>query len=537
MRSSPLDLSPLGLAHTGVVHANLPPAGLVELALARGEARLSDRGALAATTGTYTGRSPRDRYLFAGPEDHDRIAWGAVNRPLDAAVVDRLHARMAAYFQGRELFVTDASACADERYRLPVRVVADRAWHALFADCLLRDPVVGRPGDYDPARGLAILCASGLRADPATDGTRSEVFIVLDLARRRVLIGGTAYAGEIKKSVFSYLNYLLPTQGVFPMHCSANIGADGRSALFFGLSGTGKTTLSADPRRRLIGDDEHGWSDRGVFNMEGGCYAKCIRLSPAGEPQIYNALHFGSVLENVVLDERRRPDFNDASLTENTRGAYPLAYIDGAEPSGLGGHPDTVLFLTCDAFGVLPPVARLSVEQAMYHFLSGYTAKVAGTERGVTEPEATFSTCFAAPFLPLHPARYAELLADRMRRHRSQVWLVNTGWTGGTSTAGGSRMKLAYTRAMVSAILEHKLDGVSFTVDPVFNLPVPEGCPGVPAEVFRPRQTWRDPAAYDEQARRLARLFAENFAKYAGQVSPEVREAGPRGRGGEYNDD
>jgi phosphoenolpyruvate carboxykinase (ATP) len=373
-----------------------------------------------------------------------------------------------------------------------------------------------------------VLCASGMRADPATDGTRSEVFIVLHLDRRLVLIGGTEYAGEIKKGIFSFLNYLLPQRGVFPMHCSANVGAGGDTALFFGLSGTGKTTLSADPARRLIGDDEHGWSDDGVFNIEGGCYAKTIRLSYAGEPQIWEAIRFGSVLENVVVDPlTRRADFDDESLTENTRAAYPVHFIPGAEPSSRGGHPRRVLFLTCDAFGVMPPLAKLTPEQAMYHFLSGYTAKVAGTEKGVTEPEATFSTCFAAPFLPLHPARYAELLREKLTAHSAEVWLLNTGWSGGPYGVG-SRIPLPETRAMVRAVLDGALEHVPLSADPVFGVRVPHSVPGVPARLLRPRETWSDPAAYDARAKRLAGLFRSNFEAYAAQVSDAVRRAAPR---------
>ncbi len=367
-----------------------------------------------------------------------------------------------------------------------------------------------------------------MKADPAADGTRSEVFVVLNLERRLVLIGGTEYAGEIKKAVFSVLNYLLPFRGVFPMHCSANVGPAGDTALFFGLSGTGKTTLSADPGRRLIGDDEHGWSDEGVFNIEGGCYAKTIRLSQEHEPQIWNAIRFGAVLENVVVDPRtRRPDFDDARFTENTRAAYPVDFIAGAEPSGRGGHPRTVLFLTCDAFGVLPPLSRLTPEQALYHFLSGYTAKVAGTERGVTDPEATFSTCFAAPFLPLHPTRYAALLHERLRAHGATVWLVNTGWTGG-AYGQGRRMPLAHTRALVRAALDGALSDVSTITDPVFGLAVPQACPGVPSELLRPRDAWPNAAAYDAQARRLAGLFRANFQAYAAQATEAVRQAGPQ---------
>jgi phosphoenolpyruvate carboxykinase (ATP) len=521
--ASAVDLSALGLGRPGPVHAGLATPALVEQAIKRDEGRLTDRGALAVRTGKYTGRSPKDRYLVVDPAQAPLIDWGPVNRALPAELFDRLHARVLAWLEGRELFVTTASACADPRYRLPVCVVADQAWLALFARCLFR-----LDDGMDTNPGLTVLCASGFRADPARDGTRSEAFIVLNLSRRLVLIGGTAYAGEIKKSVFSFLNYSLPGQGVFPMHCSANVGTDGRAALFFGLSGTGKTTLSADPGRRLIGDDEHGWTDEGIFNIEGGCYAKCIRLSAAAEPQIYRALGFGAVLENVVLDEAGVPDFDNASVTENTRAAYPLGHIDGAEATSRAGHPDTIVFLTCDAFGVLPPVARLDVEQAIYHFLSGYTAKVAGTEAGVVEPEATFSACFAAPFLPLPPPRYAELLADRLRRHKSRVWLVNTGWTGGPYGGGGHRIPLRQTRALVRAILDGSLEREEMAPDPVFGVQVPASGPEGLAGLLRPRQTWRDPAAYDAQARQLAGRFAANFARYAGQVSEEVRQAGPR---------
>jgi phosphoenolpyruvate carboxykinase (ATP) len=528
LRAAAVDLAVHGLRHTGNVFAHLPPASLIEQSLKRNEGTLTDRGALAVDTGAHTGRSPSDRFLVVDDAaGRDAIDWGTVNRAMEAPVFDRLRDRMLAYLQKRDLFVSTHSACADERYRLPVTVIADTAWHSLFAGCLLRScpDTESRPA----TNGLTILCAPGFQADPAIDGTRSSVFIVLELARKMVLIGGTGYAGEMKKAVFSYLNFSLPAAGVFPMHCSANVGNDGRTALFFGLSGTGKTTLSADPHRRLIGDDEHGWSDRGVFNIEGGCYAKCIHLSAAGEPQIYNALKFGSVLENVIVQEGTRiPDFDDGSRTENTRAAYPLSLVENAEPSSRGGHPNTIIFLTCDAFGVLPPVALLSVEQALYHFLSGYTARVAGTEAGVTEPEATFSTCFAAPFLPLYPGRYAELLATRLRQHHSKVWLINTGWTGGPSSAGGQRIKLAWTRAMVRAVLDGSLEKGAFTPDPLFGIAVPEGCPGVPAEVLRPRQTWGDPAAYDAQAQKLAKRFASNFARYAGQVSEAVRQAGPR---------
>ena len=522
-----LDLRKHGLFNSGRVLANLTPSLLVEEAIVRGEGVLSDRGAFNARTGSRTGRSPRDRFIVSEPATHSQIWWGSVNRPIEEPVFDRLLTRVQAYLQGRDLFVCDAWACADVRHRLRVRVIGELAWHTLFARCLLLRPPPSELTDFKP--DLTIYAAPLFQADPASDGTRSEAFILLHLTRGIVAVGGTRYAGEIKKSVFSYLNYLLPQRGVFPMHCSANIGPDGETALFFGLSGTGKTTLSADPSRRLIGDDEHGWSDEGVFNIEGGCYAKCIRLRAESEPQIYNAIRFGSVLENVVLHPTTRvPDFDDGSLTENTRAAYPVDFIDQIEPSGQGGHPRNVIFLTCDAFGVLPPLSRLTPEQALYHFLSGYTAKVAGTEAGVLEPEATFSTCFAAPFLPLHPARYAAMLHEKLTRHRSQVWLINTGWSGG-GYGEGKRIKLAYTRAMVNAALDGSLTGVSFGADPIFGIEVPAACPGIPSEVLQPRQCWKDPQQYDEKARHLADLFRENFKTYADQVSEAVRAAEPLG--------
>jgi phosphoenolpyruvate carboxykinase (ATP) len=528
-RSTPdIEIGPhLHGVRPGKVHAQLSPAALVEAALVRGEGHLSDRGALVVTTGPRTGRSPRDRFIVDEPSCHDEIAWGSVNHPLDPATFDRVHAKIRDYFQDRELFVQHASACADPRHRLRVRVVTDLAWHALFARCLFRPPEPPE-GAVPEGPELTILVAGGLALDPKGDGTRSDACIALHLARRLVLIAGTRYAGEIKKSVFSYLNYVLPGLGVFPMHCSANISPDGKTALFFGLSGTGKTTLSADPDRRLIGDDEHGWSDAGVFNMEGGCYAKTIRLSHTGEPQIWNALRFGSVLENVVLDPAsHEPDFDDGRLTENTRAAYPLDHIEGAEFSSRGGHPGTILFLTCDASGVLPPLSRLTPAQAQYQFLSGYTAKVAGTEAGVTDPEATFSTCFAAPFLPLPPGRYAAMLEHKVREHDSEVWLVNTGWTGGPF-GKGRRIALAHTRAMVKAVLGGALREASFAPDPHFGLMIPAGCPGVPGEILRPRETWPDAEAYDARARQLAGLFRQNFERYATQVTEEVRQAGPK---------
>ncbi len=521
-----LDLGVHGLVNLGAVHAHLSPATLTEIAVERGEGHLTFRGALAAYTGSRTGRSPQDRYLVAERDKHDEIAWGKINQPMDATAFERLFNKARVYLQGRDVFVTDGAVCADPRYRLNVRVLAEQAWHALFAQCLFLRLDPHTQSSFQP--DITILVVSGMHAEPKIDGTRSEAFIVLDLEKRIVLVGGTYYAGEIKKSVFSLLNYLMPQRGVFPMHCSANTGPTGDTALFFGLSGTGKTTLSADPERRLIGDDEHGWSDEGVFNFEGGCYAKTIHLSAKGEPQIWNAIRFGCVLENVVIDpQTRHPDFDDDRYTENTRAAYPVDFIDNCEPLGRGGHPGVVIFLTCDAFGVMPPVSRLTMEQALYHFLSGYTAKVAGTEAGVTEPSATFSTCFAAPFLPLHPTRYAELLGDRLKKHGSEVWLVNTGWTGGP-VGQGHRIKLHYTRAMVRAILNGTLACVAVKPDPIFKVHVPVSCPDVPPALLEPRNTWKNPADYEARARQLAGLFQANFKNYAAHVSQAVRDAQPQ---------
>jgi phosphoenolpyruvate carboxykinase (ATP) len=520
-----LDLKRYGFADQITIHANLSPAVLTEMALARHEGILSSTGALTAYTGERTGRSPQDRYLLVSAERRQEIDWGAVNRPMEPAAFERLHAKVLAHFTRRDAFVNDLSACADPRYRLRVRVIADKAWPALFARCLLLRPSDAELAGFEPE--LTVLHAADLKADPAVDGTRSDVFIVLNLERSLVLIGGTHYAGEIKKSVFSVLNDLMPARGVFPMHCSANVGPDHSTALFFGLSGTGKTTLSAAPGRRLIGDDEHGWSEHGIFNFEGGCYAKTIRLSQEGEPQIWNAIRFGCVLENVVVDPHTRiPDYDSDRFTENTRAAYPVDFIDGCELSGCGGHPDQVIFLTCDAFGVLPPVSRLTPEQAMYHFLSGYTAKIAGTEAGVTEPKATFSTCFAAPFLPRPPMIYAAMLGERLRRHGSQVWLVNTGWNGGPY-GQGSRIKLAYTRAIVDSILNGTLADISTIPDPFFGMAVPQSCPGAPTSLLQPRTTWRDPAAYDSKAATLAQLFRENFSRYGDQAPASIRQGGP----------
>ncbi len=507
--------------------ANAGPAELCEEAIRRGEGRLTAHGALACSTGVYTGRSPKDKFIVQEPSSDEHIWWGSVNRPIGDAQFSAVAREMAAYLRRRDVFVQDAVAGADPDFQLPVRVVTECAWHSLFAQNLLIPVDPSRRASFRPE--LTIVDAPGFAADPSRHGTNSAVCILVHLGRRLVLIGGTSYAGEIKKSVFTVLNYLLPSRNVFPMHCSANVGPDGDVALFFGLSGTGKTTLSTDPRRALIGDDEHGWSDRGVFNFEGGCYAKLIRLSAEAEPQIFEATRqFGTVLENVVLDPAtREPDFDDGSLTENTRAAYPLRFIKGRAPSASGGHPSTVVLLTADAFGIMPPIARLSVPQAVYHFLSGYTARVAGTERGVTEPAATFSACFGAPFLPRRPAVYAHMLAQRLTRHAPRVFLVNTGWTGGPCGVG-RRISIAHTRAIVDQALSGALDNVKTRPDPVFGLEVPVECPGIPPALLSPREAWKDASAYDAQAARLAAMFRDNFQCFAADVSPEVLASGPR---------
>jgi phosphoenolpyruvate carboxykinase (ATP) len=493
--------------------ANLSASALVEESVARHEGLLTVDGALVALTGNRTGRSPDDRFIVRESAIDAQINWGKVNQPLPLEVFSRLLDRAKAYVQGKEVFVLDAWACADPHRRLSLRVVAEKAWHALFARCLFLRPGLDDLRQFEPE--WLILAVPDFHCDPARDGTKSDAAIVISFEKKTVLVAGTLYAGEIKKSIFSILNGLLPAAGVFPMHCSANVGARGDVALFFGLSGTGKTTLSADPERRLIGDDEHGWSDAGVFNIEGGCYAKTIRLSREGEPQIWSAIRFGSVLENVPVDPLTRiPDYDSEELTENTRAAYPLEFIPNAEPSGCGGHPSNIFFLACDAFGVLPPISLLSPEQAMQFFLCGYTAKVAGTERGVTEPEATFSTCFAAPFLPLPPRHYAELLRERMQRFKVPVWLVNTGWSGGPPGVG-HRMSLAVTRAILRAALDGALSHGPFAVDPIFNVEAPKSCPGVLSDVLQPRESWSDPAAYDKAAKRLAEMFRKEWEKYA----------------------
>ena len=517
-----------GLRPTGTVHSNLIVAQLVEHAVRRREGQLAELGPLATVTAPHTGRSPDDKFIVRRAETEGDIDWGAVNRPMEPSHFDALLADVQAHLNAQdELFVQDLHCGADPAYRLAVRYVSPSAWHMAF----VRNMFI-RPDDAELALfapNFSVLHAPEMQSDPSRHGTRSGTFIVLDLARRMILIGGTRYAGELKKAMFTVMNYYLPKQGVLSMHCSANIGPTGDTALFFGLSGTGKTTLSADPLRSLIGDDEHGWANDGVFNFEGGCYAKAINLSAESEPDIHRTTQmFGTILENVVLDEHtRRPRFADSSVTENTRLSYPLHYIPNFVPSGRGGHPTNIVFLAADSFGVLPPVARLAREQAMYYFLSGYTAKLAGTERGVKEPTATFSACFGAVFLVWHPAKYAEMLGRLIDEHGCRVWLVNTGWSGGPYGVG-KRMRIAYTRSMVHAILDGSLSTAATREDPVFGLAVPTSVPFVPAEVLDPRGTWPDPAAYDAQAKKLAEMFRANFEKFS-PVARSIRDAGPKG--------
>jgi phosphoenolpyruvate carboxykinase (ATP) len=505
---------------------NAPTAVLYERAIARDEAVIAASGPLVADTGKFTGRSPKDKFIVRDALTEPLVDWGAINQPMTPAHFGRLQEEMFDAAAEKGLFVQELFAGTDPRVQIPVRVVTERAWHSLF----VRNLFVRRgSADAGGRFGWTVLDLPSFRADPARHGCRSNTCIAVDYSKQLVLIANTEYAGEMKKSIFGALNFALPRAGILPMHCSASVGAAGDVALYFGLSGTGKTTLSADAKRTLVGDDEHGWSDDGVFNFEGGCYAKAIKLSRAAEPEIYDAsTRFGAVLENVVVDPVTRViDFDADRKTENTRAAYPLSFVQNASETGRAGHPSHVLFLTADAFGVMPPISALSEEQAMYHFLSGYTAKVAGTERGVTEPQATFSACFGAPFMPLPPARYAEMLGERLREHRSQVWLVNTGWTGGPYGIG-RRMKLAHTRALVDAALSGALTGAPTRRDPLFGVEVPLAAPGVPDELLEPRRTWQDGAAYDAQARELAAMFERNFARFAPSVPAAVRAAGPR---------
>ncbi|SFS77023.1 phosphoenolpyruvate carboxykinase (ATP) [Paenibacillus sp. 453mf] len=513
------------LQDTGVVHDNLSVPSLIELALARNEGRLTSTGALQVLTGKYSGRSPKDKYIVDEPGITNSIHWGSVNRPISEAHFLRMYEKAQNYMNSRDVFVFDGFAGGDREYQMKFRVVTELAWHNLFMHQLLVRPTADNPFTGQP--DFTIIDLPGLKADPAIDGTSSETFILISFERKIVLIGGTMYAGEMKKSVFSILNGLMPMKDMFPMHCSANIGEKGDVALFFGLSGTGKTTLSADPARQLIGDDEHVWSDKGVYNIEGGCYAKCIGLSAEKEPMIWDAIKYGTVLENVVVDSVSRiTDYDDNSYTENTRAAYPLDYIPNAFAGGAAGHPNTIVFLTADAFGVLPPVAKLTKPQAIYHFLSGYTSKLAGTERGVTDPEATFSACFGEPFLPLNPGVYADLLSDKITRHNVDIYLINTGWIGGPYGIG-ERINLRYTRAMVTAALDGTLKNASYAKDPVFGLPIPDSVPGVPVDILQPINAWDDKSNYMVQARKLALLFNHNFEKFISVVPEDIAMAGP----------
>ncbi len=509
------------------LRVNLSTAALYEDAVRAGEGVIAADGPLVVRTGKHTGRSPQDKFFVDEPWSHDRIWWGEVNRPISEAYYDRLRARLMAYVADRPMYAQDCFIGAAPAHRRSLRVYTETAWASIFARNLFRRPTVRDLRAFKP--NFTIIDVPSFKADPATEGTRSETAILVHLRRMEIIIVGTEYAGEIKKSAFTVMNYLLPDEGALPMHSAVNVGADGDSVIFFGLSGTGKTTLSADPTRSLIGDDEHGWDDNGVFNFEGGCYAKTIRLSPMYEPDIFaTTKRFGTILENVDVDPvTRQLDLDSERITENTRGAYPLNFIGNADATGIAGQPKNVVFLTADAFGILPPIIKLSADQAAYHFISGYTAKLAGTEIGVREPKATFSACFGAPFMPRHPGEYAAMLTERLALHDVPVWLVNTGWTGGPYGTG-ERMNINHTRTMVRAALNGDLDHIPTWTDPIFGVEVPNEVPQVPDKVLRPRGTWADPAAYDEMAARLARMFADNFAAYADGVSAAVRSAGPR---------
>ncbi|CCM77893.1 phosphoenolpyruvate carboxykinase [Rhizobium mesoamericanum] len=519
-----IELATIGLGSANSARYNFTAAALYEESIRRGEAELTAHGALRALTGQHTGRSPRDKFVVRDANTDGQIWWDN-NKPMSPEHFALLRQDMLAHAAGKDLFVQDLIGGADGNNALPTRVVTEFAWHSLFIRNLLIRPERLALEAFVPK--LTIINLPTFKADPARYGCRSETVIACDLTNGEVLIAGTLYAGEMKKAVFTVLNYLLPAKSVMPMHCSANVGPEGDAAVFFGLSGTGKTTLSADPARTLIGDDEHGWGEDGIFNFEGGCYAKTIRLSAEAEPEIYaTTQRFGTVLENVVLNDQREPDFNDGSLTENTRCAYPLDFIPNASKTGLAGHPKTIIMLTADAFGVMPPIAKLTPDQAMYHFLSGYTAKVAGTERGVTEPEATFSTCFGAPFMPRHPSEYGNLLKHLIGRHGVECWLVNTGWTGG-AYGTGKRMPIKATRTLLAAALSGELGKTDFRVDPNFGFAVPVTVPGVDTAILDPRSTWQDPVAYDAQAGKLVTMFIENFAKFEGHVDGGVRDAAP----------
>ncbi|MFD3156026.1 phosphoenolpyruvate carboxykinase (ATP) [Haloimpatiens sp. FM7330] len=517
------ELKKLNIKTNKEIYRNLSVADLVVKALERGEGVLSNTGALVVNTGKYTGRSPKDRFIVKTKDIKDKVNWGKVNLPTTEEVFNKLYDDVMNYLSDRDLFVFDGYVGAMKEYSLPIRVVNELASQAVLSTQLFRRMDKEELQNHKPE--FTVIAAPGFKSRGKEDSVNSEAFVLINFERKIVLIGGTQYGGEIKKSIFSVMNFLMPQRGVFPMHCSSNIGEDGKTAIFFGLSGTGKTTLSADPERMLIGDDEHGWCDKGVFNFEGGCYAKTIRLNKDKEREIYNALKFGALLENVVLDEYKIPDYDDGKYTENTRGAYPVEYIENVKLDGIGGQPSTIVFLTADAFGVIPPISKLSKQAAMYHFMSGYTSKVAGTERGITEPKATFSACFGEPFMLMNPAVYANLLGEKIEKYNTEVYLVNTGWIAG-GYGVGPRMKLDYTRAMIKAALAGKLKDVEYVEHPVFKVSVPKECPNVPSELLNPRNTWKNKKLYDERALQLAEKFGKNFEKFS-NVPEEIVNAGP----------
>ncbi len=526
-RGSSFGLDYLGLADHPDVAWNLTPAEYYEEIVKNNEGILTADYAIRVLTGRFTGRSPKNRFLIDEPDVHDQIDWGAINQPASPEVFDHLFEKMVKYLRDKKLYVVDAFSGADEDYRLPIRVVSEQAYHGLFSYNMFRRPVEEELRNHKPE--FTVLAATGFHSDPAVDNTPSDVFILISFTKKLILIGGTMYSGEVKKGIFSVMNYLLPLQGVMPMHCSANTSKNGDTTIFFGMSGTGKTTLSADPGKTLIGDDEHGWGENGVFNLEGGCYAKTIHLSEEHEPMIYATTRMpGTILENVPLNTGRTPDFEDTRYTKNTRCSYPIEYIPNADKDGMAGHPKNIVFLTADAFGVLPPVSRLTPEQAIFHFISGYTSKIAGTEQGITEPQATFSACFGAPFMPLHPTTYARILADKIRTYGPAIWLVNTGWTGGPYGTG-TRMRLAHTRRMLDAAVSGELADAEYITDPVFGVSIPTAVKGVPSEVMIPVNNWPDKSAYEKKARELAGMFIKNFEKYKQKADTEVVEAGPIG--------
>ena len=526
-RAEKASISNLGLSNVAAAYWNLEPAQLIEDCVAKGEGVLANNGALAVDTGEFTGRSPKDRFIVEDAITRDAVWWGNVNIKFDADKFDNLYNRVTSYLSGKEVYVRDAIACSSDKYKMNLRVISEFAYSNLFASNMFLRPSHEEIENFEAEWN--VVCAPGFKADPEVDGTRQHNFAIMNFAKKILLIGGTGYTGEIKKGIFSALNFILPHQkDVLSMHCSANVGQDGDTAVFFGLSGTGKTTLSSDPNRKLIGDDEHGWDDESVFNFEGGCYAKCIDLTEESEPQIYNAIKFGALLENINFKEgTTEVDFTNSEKTENTRVSYPLHHIDNTQEGSIGGIPKNIFFLTCDAYGVLPPISKLNPGQAMYHFISGYTAKVAGTEAGITEPQTAFSACFGSPFLPLHPTKYAEMLGEKMEKNQVNVWLINTGWSGG-AYGTGSRIKLKYTRAMITAALEGKLEDVNYETHEVFGLAMPTECPEVESNILNPKNTWSDQNAYDQKANKLAEQFVNNFKQFEEYANESIMAASPR---------